>query len=137
MPERSADRLRGLLDAFDSGGVEAVLTYVDPEIAWYAPPEWLEDRIYRGHDGIRKLASHWAGNFDDYHLDLERVFELDADRAVALVYQRGRIKGGGAQVEQPVGYVAEFRDEKLIRMDVYFSWEAALDAAGLPGEMPT
>jgi ketosteroid isomerase-like protein len=136
MPERSADTLRNMLDAFAAGGIDAVLAHVDPEVAWYAPPEWLEERVYRGHDGIRELASYWDGNFDEYRLELERVLDLDESRAVALVQQRGRIKGGGAELEQPVGYVAEFRDGKLIRMDVYFSWEAALEAVGLTGAMP-
>jgi ketosteroid isomerase-like protein len=131
MPERSADRLRGMLDAFAAGGIDAVLADVDPEVAWHAPPEWLEERVYRGHEGIRELASYWVDNFDEYRLDLDRAFDLDSDRAAALVHQRGRIKGGGAQIEQQVGYVAEFRNRKLIRMEVYFSWEATLDAAGV------
>jgi ketosteroid isomerase-like protein len=136
MPERSADSLRRLVEDFAADGIDAVLAHVDPEVIWYAPPEWLEERVYRGHDGIRELASYWVDNFDEYRLDLERVIDLNADRALALVYQRGRIKGGGTELEQPVGYVAEFREGKLIRMDVYFSWEAALEAAGLTGAMP-
>lgn len=120
-----------MLEAFGAEGVEGALRHVHPEIAWHAPPEWLEQRVYIGHEGLRELAAYWTQNFEEYRLDLERVIELDDDRAVALVHQRGRIKGSAAPVELPVGYIAETRDGKLFRVDVFFSWEAALEAAGV------
>jgi hypothetical protein len=33
-------------------------------------------------------------------------------------------------IAEPVGLIAKVRSGKLTRVDVYFSWEAALDAAG-------
>jgi ketosteroid isomerase-like protein len=131
MAEQAADSLRRTIEAFGTGGTEAALRHLHPEILWLAPPEWLEERMYRGHEGVRELASYWLQQFDDYRLDLERVIDLGDGRAVALLYQRGRIKESGDAIEHAIGYVAEARDGKLIRVDVYFSWEDTLAAAGL------
>ena len=122
--------VRDTLAAFNRGGVEAALDYFDPSIEWLAPPEWLEQRLYKGHDGIREIAAVWTENFDEYRLDLERAIGA-GDRVIALVYQRGRIKGSGNEIEQPIGYDWEVRNGKGVRVQVYFSWNEALKAAGL------
>ncbi|HSD23165.1 MAG TPA: nuclear transport factor 2 family protein [Solirubrobacterales bacterium] len=131
MPEERAVPLLNAIEAFNGAGVEGALPYLDPEIEWWAPPDWLEDRLYRGHDGIRRLAAHWTQLFDEYQLRLERVVDVDEARVVVLLYQLGRIVGTGDRIEAPIGYVAEIRDEVVARVDIYFSWEAALEAAGV------
>jgi len=132
MAEENSERLRSMIEDFNTGGIDAALAHVHPELAWHAPPEWLEKSVYTGHEGIRELAASWGQNFEEYRLDVERVVDLGDGRALALLYQRGRIQGSGAQVEQATAYIAEFRDGLAARVDVFFSWEAALEAAGLP-----
>jgi ketosteroid isomerase-like protein len=111
--------------AFNSGGgVEAALQYLDPNIEWIGPPEWLEDRVYEGHDGMRKLASLWTEQFDEYRLDLDRTIDA-GDHVLALLHQRGRIKGSADEIEQPIGYDCEVRNGKWARVHIYFSWEDA------------
>jgi len=70
MSQEEVTAVSDTITAFNSGGVEAALEYLDPNIEWIGPPEWLEDRIYEGHDGMRKLASLWTEQFDGYRLDL-------------------------------------------------------------------
>jgi ketosteroid isomerase-like protein len=122
--------LRAAIAAFNDGGVEAALEYLDPSVQWIGPSEWLEDRVYEGYPGVRRLASLWIENFDEFRLDLERVIDA-GDRAIALIIQRGRIKGSGDEIEQQIGYEWETRDGKGVRIHVHFSWEAALAAAEL------
>ena len=128
---RTAELLRGLIESFGSGGVDEALVHLHPEILWNAPPEWLEQRVYSGHEAIRELASYWMAQFDDYRLDLDRTIELDDGRAVALLHQLGRIRESGTEVKQEVGWVGVSEDGLLKRIDVYFSWEATLEAAGV------
>jgi len=123
--------LRGMIDDFATGGVEASLEHIHPEITWNAPPEWLEKRVYTGHEGIRELAASWEANFEEYRLEIERLVDLDSDRALALVRQRGTIRGSGVEIEQPVAFIAGIRDGLVARVDVFFSWEVGLEAAGL------
>jgi ketosteroid isomerase-like protein len=132
MSERAAPLL-GLVEAFNEGGVEAALVYFDPEIEWWAPPEWLEDRVYEGHDGLRRLAAQWTQLFDQYRLEPETVIDVGDDEVVLLLHQHGQIVGSGDPVEGPLGYLALIRDGLVARLEVHFSWEGALDAAGIAG----
>jgi ketosteroid isomerase-like protein len=125
----NAEVVRKTLEAFNTEGVEAALAYFDPEVEWLGPPEWLEKHLYKGHEGIREIAALWRENFEEFRLDLEETIEA-GHRVVALVHQRGRIKGGGAPIEQRIGYDWELRDGKGVRVQVYFSWEEALQSAG-------
>jgi ketosteroid isomerase-like protein len=133
MPEETAAPLLNAIEAFNEGGVEAALPYLDPEIEWVAPPEWLEDPVYEGHDGVRRLAAYWTELFDQYQLELERVVDAGDDRVVILLSQLGQIRGSGDKVEGPLGYVAEIQGGLVTRVNIYFSWEQTLEAAGLSG----
>ena len=123
--------LRSAIEAFSDEGIDAALQYVDLEIEWWAPPDWLEDRLYTGHEEVRELAEFWTQQFDEYRLEPERIIELGDDRALALLHQRGRIKGSGDRIEQQVGYIARIREGKVTEVHVYFSWDATLEAGGL------
>jgi ketosteroid isomerase-like protein len=128
--ERAAPMLSAI-EAFNEGGVESALAFLDPEIEWWAPPEWLEDPVYRGHDGIRRLAAYWTELFDQYRLELVRIVEAGDDKVVILLNQLGQIRGSGDRIEGPIGYVAEVRGGLVTRVDIYFSWERTLEAAGV------
>ena len=119
------------IEAFNETGVEAALPYLHSEIEWVAPPEWLEDRLYKGHDGIRRLSAYWTQLFDEYTLVPQRVIDAGEGRVVILLHQQGRIVGSGDRVESPLGYLVEIRDRVITRVEIYFSWEATLEAAGL------
>jgi ketosteroid isomerase-like protein len=57
--------------------------------------------------------------------------DVGEERVVILLQQEGRISGSGDRVEQPLGYLVETRDGLVRRVEIYFSWEATLEAAGL------
>jgi ketosteroid isomerase-like protein len=130
LEERAAPMLNAI-DAFNETGVEAALPYLHPEIEWVAPPEWLEDRLYEGHDGIRRLSAYWTQLFDEYRVMPQRVMEAGDGRVVLLLQQEGRIIGSGDRVESPLGYLVEIRDTLVARVEIFFSWDATLQAAGL------
>ena len=128
MSEEHIDFARRFFATFNREGVEGVLTHFDPEIEWLVPPEWLEERVYKGHAGLRKLAAAWAGNFGGYRLDFERLIDLGDDELLVLAYQRGLIKGSNVGIEHRVGFEWLLRDGKIARVRVHFSWEEALGA---------
>jgi ketosteroid isomerase-like protein len=87
-----------VIAAFSRAGVDAALSYFTPNVEWFAPPEWPEDRRYEGYDGLKKLASVWTENFDNFELELNRTIDA-GDHVVVLLYQRGRIRRGSGEVE--------------------------------------
>ena len=105
MSQESVETVNRVVEAFNTRGLDAALA---------AP--------------ARRVL---GGNFDEYRLDLERVVDLGGNRALALLVQHGRIKTGGSPMELAVGWIVEVLDGQLARVDVHFSWESALEAAGL------
>jgi ketosteroid isomerase-like protein len=132
MSQENVDLAYEALAAYDQGGVEAMLEYFDPNVELVAPPQWPDDRVGRGHDGVRKVFAAWAGRFDDFRFGPpERIIDAGADRVVVLFTQHGRIKGSDAELEQPIGLVVDGLEGKAIRWRAYLSWEEALTSAGL------
>jgi hypothetical protein len=50
---------------------------------------------------------------------------------VVLLFARGRIKGSALPVAQEISWVCQMENGKATHVQVYFSWEEALEAAGL------
>jgi hypothetical protein len=114
--------------AFNAG--EDWSRFYDAEAELHTPPEWLDQSVYRGHDGLREVLRLWTESFDEYHWEEERLID-GPDAVVGLYYQRGRIKGVDSWIEQPIGCVWRFRGDLIARLDVFFTWEAAIEAAGV------
>ncbi|MGH2986123.1 MAG: nuclear transport factor 2 family protein [Solirubrobacterales bacterium] len=128
MSESQIETLKRLNAAFNGGGDWA--EFYDAEAELHMPPEWLDESVYRGRDGLRQALRQWREGFDEYHWDEERLIDA-ADCVVGLYHHRGRIKGADTWIDQPIGCIWRFRGERIIRLDGYFSWAAAIEAAGL------
>lgn len=120
--------------AFEAGGAnraDAVLPFLPEDVVWYAPPGWVEEREYRGYDGVRRAMAVWSDTFDDYRAEIAEVREA-GERVVVLVWQLGKVKGSDEEVRQKMGVIyADFRDGTIGEARFYFTWEDALEAAGL------
>jgi ketosteroid isomerase-like protein len=129
--EENVKLAHDLIGAYDRGGIEAALEYFDPEGELVTPPEWMEDRVMRGHDGMRKIQADWDEQFDDFRVDPGRIIDAGENGVVALFTQRGRMKRTDHELEQPVGFHFEFFGGKVTRSHVYLSWDEALAAVGM------
>jgi ketosteroid isomerase-like protein len=130
MSQQNVEIVSDVIAAFRRAGVEAALSYFTPNVEWFAPPEWPEDRLYEGYDGLTRVASLWTENFDHFELELDRTIDA-GDHVVVLLYQRGRIKRGSGEVEHRIAWDCELRGGKIARVWAYFSWEEPLKAVGL------
>jgi ketosteroid isomerase-like protein len=130
MSERDIETIRRLNAAFNEApdDTEAWLAFYHPDQEFHAPPEWPERSIYRGHEGIAELAEAWFGSFDEYRWDEEEIIDA-GDSVVALFHHRGRM--GSEWFERQIGCVFHLRGDKVIRVNAFFDWHQALDAAGL------
>jgi ketosteroid isomerase-like protein len=136
--DSNVDIIRKATETFNEHGIEAVFDVYREDFEWYSPPEWPEDEVYRGHEGLAKIAHAWTQNFDEYRWDPER-FIADGDMVVVLLHHRGRTRNEGVWIEQPVGAVFFMRDGQVARVHAYFSWAEALDFAGIhePAQQPS
>jgi ketosteroid isomerase-like protein len=133
MSQENVELVRRSFAAYASGGIEATFPFYAPDIVWDPGVEWVEETLYRGHDGIRRIDRVFLENFDDYTLELHDV-RAAGDRVVALYEAIGRIKGSTRTIRQPVAIVIdEIRDGRIAAVRSYFTWARALDAVGLAG----
>jgi len=128
-----AEVVRASFDAHRTGGIEASLPFYSSNCVWDAGSDWLEERIYHGHDGLRRVDSVFRENFEDYSLALREIRDL-GERILALYEATGRIKGSDLPIRQPIGIVfSGFDNERIGEVRSFFSWKEALKAVGLEG----
>jgi len=131
MSQENVETSSNAIAALNRDGVEGFLAYCDPDVEWIAPPDWPEDPVFNGHDGVRRAIALFGEQLDDFHVEMERVVDVDEGRVVVLLHQSGRIKGSDHTLREPLGVATEFRDGKATRFQLYFSWREALKAVGL------
>ncbi|HEX3432559.1 MAG TPA: nuclear transport factor 2 family protein [Solirubrobacteraceae bacterium] len=131
MSQENVEIVRGAFQAFGAGGIDAALSFFSPDVVWYPTDRWVDDAAYRGHDGVRRIAAAFSGNFDDFRYEVDDLRDAQ-DRVVALVDMIGRIKQSQDEVSQRLGLVLSgFSDGTIREVRVFSSWSDALEAVGL------
>jgi ketosteroid isomerase-like protein len=90
--------------------------------------DWPEDPVYRGREGMKKLASEWWELFDGTQMKIERLLD-EGDRLVVLILHTGMT--GGMTVEQHLGGITRFRDGLMCEARWFLGFERTLAEAGL------
>jgi ketosteroid isomerase-like protein len=125
--------VRRMLRAFNDGDVEAIVAECDHTVEWEEQSIPGVDRLYRGHDGVRRW---WATvgweELGSIEGRLEELKEAD-DTLIAAVRFEGEGRSSGVRVQMHVHLVFTFRDGKVVRRQVFQTLAEALKAAGLPG----
>jgi ketosteroid isomerase-like protein len=119
-------------DAFERGDVEAMREGSHPDVVIVQPPEVPDAKSYEGHAGIAEAFEDWPSQWEDFHMDLLEVVDVNDTQVVAIARQRGRGAHSGIEMDFDVAYLNTFRDGKLARMEMFMSREQALAAASPP-----
>jgi ketosteroid isomerase-like protein len=132
MSQQNVEVVRQVCDAFAAGDSDTVSALVVPEVEWdfTHADTWLEEKIYRGYEGIAEFFANWIGEWDDYRFEVEDIIDA-GDRVVAIVRDEGRGKSSGIKLERRHAEVWSVRDEKVIRIELYDHKAEALAAVGL------
>ena len=133
MSEENVEIVRRLYEAVGRHDPEAVLSAYDPdvEIDFSKGPlgSLMGDKVYRGHDGIRKMVRYRYEDFENVEDDCQELIDA-GQRVISLVITRGRGRSSGIASEIRQYGVWTFRDDKIVRIDWFYSREEALEAAG-------
>jgi ketosteroid isomerase-like protein len=123
----SVEVLERLFAAFQDGGVEGALEFIDPEFVAVIGPELsAEPDVYRGHDGVRRYFAGFEG-MEDVRLTPEAMIE-DGGRVLVPMVLSGRGASSGIQVEQRVVQAWTVRGGKATRVEAYTDLESARGA---------
>jgi ketosteroid isomerase-like protein len=133
MSQENVEAFKRGNEAYNRRDVEALLKDLDPAVEWHPALDVLlggEAAVYRGHEGVRELLRSTDETLGEIHAEFSRIQDL-GDRVIAIGRLRTRGKESGIETESPLGYVAKFKDGKVIQIRTYLDPEAALEAAGL------
>ena len=124
--------VRKATEAWNSGGVEAVLPFYSEDVVWYPFPDAPESPGgFHGYDGIRELMAGWNDSLNKFVIVAREIRDL-GDNVVALGEISGKIKGSDTPARQSMGSVSsDFRGDTIGRVKFFPSWKEALEAAGL------
>src|SRR6478672_2745753 len=113
----------------DAGSAFSV--YAD-DIVWEvsARRELVMDRVYHGHEGVRRFWRDALSAFGEVDLDVEELIDA-GDRVVALIREREIGRTSRVPVEASHAAVWTLADGKVIRMQVFDDRQQALKAVGL------
>ena len=127
MSEEEANRIRAGYEAFNQGGVRAILELLDPEIHVHERRTMPDRATYHGHEGIQKMFSVIVEAFDDLQFEVEEV--IDRGNHVAVVLrQLAHGRNSGIRVAGTTVHLWEMRNGRAIALTVFGSREEALKA---------
>jgi ketosteroid isomerase-like protein len=132
MSQENVELVRKATEAWNSGGVEAVLPFYSEDVVWYPFPDAPESPGgFHGYDGLRELMAGWNDSLDKFVIVAHETRDL-GDKVVALGEISGNIKGSNTPARQSMGSVSwDFRSGTIGRVKFFPSWNEALEAAGL------
>jgi ketosteroid isomerase-like protein len=129
MTSDRVELVRSGITAFNEGGVEGILPFIDPEFEVTTPPELAsEPDTYRGHDGIRRYFDSFYDVMDEIWWEGHEYHEL-SDRVAVEFTLHARGKSTGLEFGQRAVMVWELRGDKAIGLELYPTLEEARAAA--------
>jgi ketosteroid isomerase-like protein len=131
VPDEHVEIARAAIEAWSSGGVEAVVEHLTPDCVFYPDPDWMEEPVYRGRDAVTAFLKSQTDTFGDFAVHVHEVRAV-GDSVLVLVEIVGRAAGSGVPIRQPMAHVAsDFREGMIGRDRTFLSWSGGLKAVGL------
>jgi ketosteroid isomerase-like protein len=127
MADGDADKLRSAYEAFNDGGVGAILERLDPEIHVRERATLPDRATYRGREGVRKMFEVILEAFDDLQFEVEDVVEKD-NHVLVVLQQVVRGRGSGIRMVGRTVHLWEMRNGRPIELTVFGTREQALSA---------
>jgi ketosteroid isomerase-like protein len=131
MEPDNVELVRRLWDAFERGGIEAVLEIADPDVEW--EPYGGDGVVYRGHDGLRAYMD-WRASRNE--ATEARLYSAFSNERYVIARGEVRIRGPQGLITMQPGWLYEFANGKLVRFRGFATQEAALRASGLTAQDP-
>ncbi len=131
MTPGNAELMPEYFAAYDSGGLDALAEYWDPEITWRAVEGALDDAgLMEGPSALRRYYEAWEETFDAMRVEVEESIDA-GNQVVVVVRSIGRMKGSDSEIDIRYAIVVEIRNRKIVAGREYLTREEALEAAGL------
>jgi ketosteroid isomerase-like protein len=129
MSQENVEVVRRLNAMFNSGELEAVLDFVDPDFEWV--PAVSDLPAVKGRENVKRFFQDQVlGRFDQLRAEPEEFFDA-GDTVVMIVHLQGSMRGGEANVDYRLAQLWTFDGGIAVRAEGYLERQEALRAAGL------
>jgi ketosteroid isomerase-like protein len=131
MSEENVELVRLGFEALLRGDLAVVEEeFTLPDAVMIQPPEVPDAKTYEGPGAIREAMEDWPTQWEDFHMELLELIDAGGDVVVSVTRHRGSGRESGIEMDFEVFYVHHLREGKLARLEMFFSREQALKAAG-------
>ena len=131
MSQEWVDLVRLGFEAIERGDMAVFDGMTTEDLVLVQPPEVPDAKTYEGWNAIAESLEDWPKQWEDFRMDLIEIIDAGDEVAVSVTRHRGRGRESGIEMDFEVFYVQRGRDGKLARLEMFFSREQALEAAGL------
>jgi ketosteroid isomerase-like protein len=101
MWEERISVVRGFTDAVTARAVDSALEFCHPEIEFFSLLAELDARPYRGFGGIRRYFEDIDVAWEEWRVEVERLFPAPDGRVVIVMSTHVRGKGSGLPFAAP------------------------------------
>ena len=126
--------LRGAYEAFNEGGIDAILERLGPDFHVRDRQSSPDRQTRYGKEGIKQLFDSYMEAFDALSLDPEEFIPA-GDQIVVSLCQCVRGKGSGAKVEGHIVHVWTMRDGTAIQLRIFGDKDQALETLRAEGAL--
>jgi ketosteroid isomerase-like protein len=130
-PEFNVEFARRGYEAFNEGGVEAILPFLEPEIEWINLAQIPLAGTYNGHDGVREFFKLLLSLFEGLRIDPDEFIPIGEEFVLVFVRIWGRGTGTGVEGEVPVAMLWKVGQTGAAQVRIFYDRSEALEAAGL------
>jgi ketosteroid isomerase-like protein len=132
MSQESMEIVRRSWQAYEEGGLDALLDFFDVNVNWRAIEGALDDvGEINGVEAMRRYLSDWLDTFDNLTSVPTELRDLDNGRILAAMKVNGRAQLSGVETELSYPVIYTVQDGKIVRGREYEDTAAALEAVGL------
>ena len=127
MSEKQLQLFRESVDAFLRSDWEFLRALTHPDCVVTEPAELPGQNTWRGSEAVVDAMQSWPKQWDEFDFEMTNVQEAGEDQLVTTMIQH--VGARGASVDQEIAFVVDFDDDRIVRLRMYLSEGAALEAA--------
>jgi ketosteroid isomerase-like protein len=132
MAQEQVDAVRGHIEAFQAQDAPRTLSFLDPHVVLdMSRMGGIDSEAFYGHEALAEFVRRYAGTFEDYRYEVERLTDLGSGAVLAVLTETGRGKGSGVPVHRSLATLYTVIDGKIARITHFPTEQDALEAAGL------
>src|SRR5262245_37000916 len=119
MSQEDVELVRGHVEAWRAEDASRALSFLDRHVVLDVSRTGGIDSAFYGHEAIAEFFRRFAGTFEDYRWEGERLTDLGSGAVLAVVTETGRGKGSGVPVDRPLAAVYTVIDGKIARITTF------------------